>query len=133
MHRELVRLRREDPTVAGAIRGQAGVAFDGAVIGPACFVLRLWRSDGPDSRPDDDDRLLVVNLGVELRYSPCPEPLVAPPPGRRWQPIFATEDARWSGCGVPQPETEDDGWVIPAESALLLAPAALEGASDGRG
>ena len=48
-------------------------ALDGAVLGrrmPSCCA---------SSATDGDDRLLIVNLGRDLRFAPAPEPLLAPP------------------------------------------------------
>jgi len=55
MHRDLLKLRREDPVFS---RPQAG-GVDGAVLGPEAFVLRFFS-------PAEGDRLLVVNLGADL-------------------------------------------------------------------
>src|SRR5579884_3068940 len=56
LHRDLLRLRREDPVIRGA--GKRG-AIDGAVITERSFVLRYFSDTG-------DDRLLVVNLGPRI-------------------------------------------------------------------
>ena len=39
--------------------------MDGAVLGAEAFVLRFFGEDG-------DDRLLLVNLGVDLHLDPAP-------------------------------------------------------------
>ena len=44
LHRDLLHLRREDPVIAQ----QEREAIDGAVIGPAAFVLRYAGHDGDD-------------------------------------------------------------------------------------
>ncbi len=43
LHRDLLRLRRED----SAFAAQRPRGVDGAVLGPAAFVLRFFREDGP--------------------------------------------------------------------------------------
>ncbi len=68
LHRDLLRLRRQDP----ALSSQRPGGVDGAVLGPDAFVLRFFAEDG-------DDRLLVMNLGRDLLFDPAPEPLLAPP------------------------------------------------------
>ena len=73
LHRDLLRLRREDPIFARPRRG----GLDGAVLGPEAFVLRFFGEDG-------DDRLMLVNLGRDLERRSIPDPLVAPPEGRIW-------------------------------------------------
>jgi hypothetical protein len=36
--------------------------------------------------------------------------------------MFSTESSKYGGWGTPPLETVDDGWWIPAECAVLLAP-----------
>jgi len=109
MHKDLLRLRREDGVFG---RVPAG-GLDGAVLGPEAFVLRFFGDD-------DDDRLLVVNLGLELRYVPSPEPLLAPPGGRAWETVWSSEDPRYGGAGTPPVELPD-GWRLPGHAAVALA------------
>ena len=66
MVRDLLRLRRDDPV----FRAQRPGGLDGAVLGPAAFVLRYFAAAG-----HDEDRLLLVNLGADLPLSAAPEPL----------------------------------------------------------
>jgi maltooligosyltrehalose trehalohydrolase len=111
MHRDLLRLRREE----AVFRGQRVGGVDGAVLGPGAFVLRFFGDDG-------DDRLLVVNLATDLRLTELPEPLLAPPEGRHWDLRWSSEDVRYGGGGTP-PIFVDDGWRIPGEAAVVLGPA----------
>jgi len=108
LHRDLLRMRRDDRSLRARL--------DGAVLSPTAFVLRFMPDDG-------DDRLLIVNLGVDLRLEIVPEPLLAPPLGRAWSTAWSSEDVRYGGVGAAEPET-DDGWLISAESATLMAPSA---------
>jgi maltooligosyltrehalose trehalohydrolase len=108
LHRDLIWLRREDPVLRAPVRGQ----FDGAVLGPEAFLLRYF--GGPAG-----DRLLIVNLGRDLRLDPAPEPLLAAPEKMRWRIRWSSEDPRYGGLGAPEPETEE-GWRIPGHAALLL-------------
>ena len=110
LHKDLLRLRREDPVFAA--QRERGV--DGAVLGEHAFVLRFFGGE-------HGDRLLIVNLDSELELRPVPEPLLAPPAGRRWAPVLSTEDPRYGGYGAPPPETEA-GWHLTAECAVALAP-----------
>jgi maltooligosyltrehalose trehalohydrolase len=110
LHRDLLRLRREDP----AFRAQRPRGVDGAVLGEHAFVLRYFVEGGAD-------RLLVVNLGRDLHLAPAPEPLLAPPEGKRWQTLWSSEHPRYGGCGTPPLDT-DDNWRIPGEAAVVLAP-----------
>lgn len=111
LHRDLLRLRREDPVIAR----QAADGLDGAVLSPGCFVLRFF------SPGFENDRLLIVNLGVELNYNPAPEPLLGPPENTEWQKLWSTEDARYGGCGTAALDTEDN-WRIPGQAAVVLHP-----------
>ena len=111
LHRDLIRLRRDDATLSQRRPGM----LDGAVIGEHAFALRFFAANG-------DDRLLVVNLGARLRPETIPEPLLAPPVRQRWVLAFSTESPEYGGWGTPPVETEKLGWWIPAESAVLLRP-----------
>jgi maltooligosyltrehalose trehalohydrolase len=111
LHRDLLRLRREDPV----LRAQRSRGVDGAVLGERAFVLRFFGGEAHDG-----DRLLVVNLGSRLHAEPIAEPLVAAPANRRWTTLLSTESARYGGWGTPPVITADDGWWLPAESAVLM-------------
>ncbi len=113
MHRDLLRLRREDPVIS--LQGVDG--FDGAVIAPSCLVVRFFSPDF------SNDRILFVNLGRDEDLNPAPEPLLAPPLSKRWVTLWSTDDAAYGGCGTAALETED-GWKIPGYSAVVLHPAA---------
>jgi len=118
LHRDLIALRRRDPVLSAGIR-----EIDGAVVGPQAFVIRFFAEDG-------NDRLLVVNLGVDLPLAIAPEPLLAPPDLQHgWIPRWHSEDPRYGGRGAPALESEDGRWRIPAESATLLAASAGKGAA----
>ncbi len=106
LHKDLLALRKLDP----AFRT---MNIDGAVLGPATFVLRFFAPDGAD-------RLLVVNLGRDLHLNPAPEPLLAPPEaGTHWHPIWSSEDPKYGGHGTAPLDT-DDNWQIPGEAAVVL-------------
>jgi maltooligosyltrehalose trehalohydrolase len=121
LHRDLLRLRREDP----AFRVQRPGALDGAVLGPQAFVLRFFGDD-------EDHRLLLVNLGRGLHLAAAPEPLLAPPAGKRWVVRWSSEDPRYGGCGTPPPDTEMN-WRIPGETAVVLGPEDPNKGSGGKG
>ena len=130
LHRDLLRLRREDVV----IRDQGKHGIDGAVLGDAAFVLRFFGREG-------DDRLLVVNFGRAIRLDPVPEPLLAPPPRTNWAIAWSSDATRYGGTGTPHLEAErvmqgerleaskahgslkpEPKWHIPGECAVLLAP-----------
>jgi maltooligosyltrehalose trehalohydrolase len=111
LHRDLIRLRRDDPV----IRRQWARGLDGAVFGEHAFVLRYFGGEA-------GDRVLIVNLGARLHAEPMAEPLLAPPLHRVWRATFSTDAPEYGGWGAPPLEVHDDGWWIPGESATLLSP-----------
>ncbi len=108
LHRDLIRLRREDSRFQRQIPG----GVDGAVLGEQSFVLRYFGEA-------NDERLLLVNLGPAQSVIPGPEPLLAPPLGFEWDTIWSSDDVRYGGPGVAKP-VSDDGWSLPAEAAIAL-------------
>jgi maltooligosyltrehalose trehalohydrolase len=110
LHRDLLRIRREDPV----LRAQRTGWVDGAVIGPEALVLRFFGDQA-------DDRLLIVNLGRDLDLRPVPEPLLAPPAGKDWELLWTSEDPRYGGCSTA-PIEENGTWRIPGHAAIVLGP-----------
>ncbi len=111
LHRDLLEIRKSDPLLGKSASG----SFDGAILGPSSFCLRFFGKE-------QNDRLLVVNLGQGQRLDPAPEPLLAPPDGHIWQLHWSSEDPRYGGDGAPPLESEDENWLIPAFCAALLIP-----------
>lgn len=111
LHKDLLRLRREDPV----FRHQKPRGVDGAVIGPEALVLRFFGENG-------DDRLLFLNLGLDLALVPAPEPLVAPPEGTRWKILWSSESPMYGGSGTGPVETEEGSLHIQGNAAVVLAP-----------
>jgi len=112
LHVDLLKLRREDEV----FRNQRADRIEGSALGADCLVLRYF---GHDVDEPASDRLVVVNFGRQFCYSPSPEPLLAPPPGSRWEFLWSSAAVRYGGSGTPQLEA-DDGWHIPAEAAVVL-------------
>jgi maltooligosyltrehalose trehalohydrolase len=108
LHRDLLRIRREDPVFSRAQDGE----IDGAVLGPDAFVLRFFGAKG-------GDRLLLLNLGRDLQLSPAPEPLLAPPENADWRIKWCSESVCYGGCGLA-PLEADANWQVPAEAAVVL-------------
>ena len=111
LFRDLIALRRSDE----AFRAQNGSMIDGAVLGPELFVLRFGTPRA------EDERLLFVNLGIDVEAGAFPEPLVAPPDGYAWATRWSSGEPDYGGCGTP-PVATDTGWRIPAHSAIVLRP-----------
>ena len=111
LHRDLLSLRSTDPV----IKAQRPGAADGAVLADDAFVLRFFGDDG-------NDRLLLVNLGVDCSLSPAPEPLLASPSGLTWQLLWSSEDPRYGGYGAV-PIEDEMRWFLPGKAAFLLTAA----------
>jgi maltooligosyltrehalose trehalohydrolase len=110
LHRDLLKLRREDPVFCSQEAGH----LDGAVIGLQAFVLRFFGIRG-------DDRLIIFNLGRDLHLDPAPEPLLAPPEATFWQVLWSSDSPKYGGIGTAPLETEDN-WLIPGQAAVILKP-----------
>jgi maltooligosyltrehalose trehalohydrolase len=108
LHKELLRLRREDPVFSG--EGSSGI--DGATLSDQALVLRWFGGRA-------GDRLLILNLGPELSYEPCPQPLLAPVPGRKWFPMMSSKEIRFGGHGATFPDGVGP-WRIPGQCGLVL-------------
>jgi maltooligosyltrehalose trehalohydrolase len=108
LHRDLLSLRRNDPVINAPRPG----AVDGAVLASDVFVLRFFAEDG-------NDRLLLVNLGVDCSLTPAPEPLLASPAGLTWRLLWSSEDPRYGGHGAA-PTEDESRWFIPGKAAFLL-------------
>jgi len=105
LHKDLLRLRREDPVFSA----QTNERLHGAVLSSEAFLLRYG-----------DDRLLLVNLGADLDLALVAEPLLAPPRDSSWTVSFSTEDPRYGGTGTP-PFERYGQLVVPGHAALVLA------------
>lgn len=115
LHRDLIRLRREDPIIS--LQGSYGI--DGAVLSSACFLLRFFSKDY------QQDRLLLINLGTDLELNPAPEPLLAPPESHRWTKLWSSDDPQYGGCGTAPLDTEEN-WRISGQAAVVLRPLPAE-------
>jgi maltooligosyltrehalose trehalohydrolase len=110
LHIDLLKLRRED----SRFRLQSSGGIDGAVLGPASFVLRYFSEE-------KDDRLLIVNFGERQILKPAAEPLLAPPSDFRWEVLWTSDSPRYGGADSMALATEEQ-WLLPAESTGALRP-----------
>ncbi len=108
LHEDLLRLRREETRLRDS-------TLDGAVLAERAFVLRYFDPAGRD------DRLLLVNLGGDLRLNPAPEPLLAPPEAGGWRTLWSSENPAYGGGGTPPLETQRN-WILPGPGAYFLSP-----------
>jgi maltooligosyltrehalose trehalohydrolase len=108
LHRDLLRLRHQDPVFS---KPHAG-GVDGAVLGPNAFVLRFFGKDF-------QDRLLFVNLGADLMVAPIVEPLLAPQTGTTWQLLWTSESPKYGGSGT-DPVLTKQSWHILGQAAYVF-------------
>jgi maltooligosyltrehalose trehalohydrolase len=117
LHRDLLKLRRDDAVFSGAHRR----GLDGAVLSSEAFVLRFFGDA-------ENDRLLVVNLGLDLQLSAAPEPLLAPLQGHGWKVRWSTESPCYGGCGTLP--LQEGNWKAPGHAAVVLEPVANNSKGD---
>jgi maltooligosyltrehalose trehalohydrolase len=110
LHKDLLRLRRDDG-VFGARRARV----EGAVLSEEAFVLRFFGAEA------GNDRLLLVNLGADLKLESAPEPLLAPPEGKLWELLWSSEDPRYGGDGTANLDGPNN-WRIPGLAAVAMRP-----------
>lgn len=110
LHKDLLKIRRDDPVISAQER------IDGAVIGKDAVAIRYFGKD-------NDDRLLIVNFGMDFTFMPSPEPLIAPPEGKDWALMWSSEHVRYGGSGALDPVPDAGaGWNITGKAAVLLKP-----------
>jgi len=113
LHKDLIKIKKDDPV----INLQQNDLIDGAVLNESAFVIRYFGNN-------NDDRILLVNLGIDLHLNPAPEPLLSPVTDKGWQILWSSEDIKYGGSGTAPLETENN-WIIPGHAAVLLQPASL--------
>jgi maltooligosyltrehalose trehalohydrolase len=107
LHADLLKLRREDEV----FKKQDRRNIEGAVLNDHAFVLRYQSADA--------HRLILVNLGTQFDFSPCPEPLLAHPVRSVWKLLWCSESARYGGKGVA-PGFDGKRWKIPGRSTQVF-------------
>jgi maltooligosyltrehalose trehalohydrolase len=116
LHRDLLELRRADPTLRR--EGEDGVTVDAVALSDCVLLVRYFGVEDDGS----SDRLLVINLGVDLEPDSVAEPLVAPPFGHVWRLTWSSDDPRYGGPGARGPRPPRDLYAA-GEAALFLSPA----------
>ena len=114
LFKDLIELRKKQNVFSRQDR-----SFDGAVLATDCFLLRFFSSN------PTDDRLVLVNLGRDLNFSPSPEPLMAPPECCEWKTLWSSEDPKYGGEGTP-PLESDLNCMIPGSSTVVLSASPVE-------
>jgi maltooligosyltrehalose trehalohydrolase len=118
LHRDLLQLRQMDAVLSQ----RDGQRFDGAVLSSRAFLYRVFDQN-------HGDRLVLVNLGGDLRLDPAPEPLLAPPEDSEWEVLFSTEHPRYGGNGTPPLDSELN-WYIPGQCTAVLIPCARKAGNE---
>ncbi len=107
LHRDLLRLRREDPVFSTITADR----IHGIVLAAEAFALRYLTDDGID-------RLILVNLGRDLAYRPAADPLLAPPADRHWALLWSSESPRYGGGGTTPLDLRT--WLLPGHATIVL-------------
>jgi maltooligosyltrehalose trehalohydrolase len=114
-HKELLSLKKNDR----GFNGKELTHIDGAVLSDHSFIIRYFLTDGLD-------RIMLVNLGVDLNYNPAPEPLIAPPENMNWELLWSSEDPKYGANGIPD-FPENSNWIIPGHSTTIFKPVSKGG------
>lgn len=101
LHKDLLQLRL-----------QMSRDIDGAVLAGEAFCIRYFG--------DNEDHLLLVNLGPQLHLERLAEPLLAPLAPEPWSLVWSSESLKYGGDGTPAVERPDGRFDIPAHSAVVL-------------
>lgn len=107
LHRDLIKLRKEDPV----FNKMQKTKIDGAVLGTDSFLIRYFGKE-------DGDRLIIINFGPDHHFNPAPEPLLVPGIGLKWEILWSSESLNYGGEGTP-PITIPH-WKILGHSAIVL-------------
>lgn len=107
-HRDLLRLRREDPVISRYSRQE----IDGGQLNERFFFIRFY---GDLS----EQRLLVLNLTGKNVTASITDPLIAPPAQTRWRVLWRSDYRRYGGR--ERFLSFENKWDIPQECAILLA------------
>src|SRR5664279_3757186 len=123
LHRDLLHLREHDPTLG--MGAAATVRLAASPLNPRCVVLRYYFDDSRQET-QENDRLLLVNLGPDFELERITEPLLAPPIEAgldAWRTLWCSEAPSYGGHGCAEPCGAGNSWLVPAAAAVLLAPA----------
>ena len=108
LHKDLIHLRKYDPVFSTLSEAKV----DGAVLDENFFLVRYFSSHG--------ERLLLINLGIDLLVEPAAEPLLAPPQGHKWHIKWSSEMPQYGGFGYRK--NLEGSWKITGNSATILYP-----------
>lgn len=106
-YRDLISLRKKD----SVFQNVQMIKMDGAILGPDIFVLRFFGKD------KGDDRLIIVNFGIDQTLVPVSEPLLAAGDNLKWEILFSSSALEYGGEGTA-PLTVT--WNIQGHTAIVL-------------
>jgi maltooligosyltrehalose trehalohydrolase len=101
LYRELLRLRKDVPALAGLSRQDIAVAAD---LGQSALVVRRWS--------DRDEALAVFNVGEAGASVDIPE--------GGWRKRVDSADGRWSGGGTSVPDAVEAGEIEMKPRSFVL-------------
>lgn len=110
LYRDLIKLRQTDPVFSKGYQ----CSIEGAVLGQFSFLLRYFLGD--------QQRLILMNLGIEMHLAPIPEPMLAPPQGHRWDQLWTSEKVEYGGSGTPARLDTDRFFRVQGNAAVVLHP-----------
>jgi maltooligosyltrehalose trehalohydrolase len=116
LHRDLIALRRTETVFANTA---ARRAIDGSVLGSGALLLRFFGVD------PQDDRLLFINYGDDIKLRSIPDPLTAPPRGTSWTLQWSSEWLQYGGSGQ-RPVDLTLRWTLSSNTALLMRPGPVQ-------
>lgn len=105
--KDLISLKRKDPVFSHIPQ----VKIDGAVVSQDAFLIRYFSKKY-------GDRLLIINLGPDLYFSPSPEPLLVPEEGKEFELLWSSESLNYGGDGTPP--INIPFWKMLGHSAIVL-------------
>ena len=108
LHRDLLRLRREDDVLREV--GTDQVDVETSAHHAHVVLIRYVAAAG--------HRLLVINLADDY-LSPMNDPLLAPLPGTEWQHVWSSEHPAYGGSGVIEFPGKGQ-WLMTGGSTTLL-------------
>ena len=107
LFKDLIHLRKNDPV----FKTMNSLKIDGAVLSEDAFLVRYFGEQ-------EEDRLIIINFGPDLEFSPAPEPLLAPHLDKDWKVLFSSESIIYGGEGTPPINIPQ--WKILGHSAIVL-------------
>lgn len=111
LYKDLIRLRKEDEVF------KMQNPIEGAILDDNVFVLRFFSKQRKA-------RLLILNFGEDKLFSPCPEPLLAPPENCEWKLLWSSQALSYGGEGIVP--LEFPIWNIPGHSATVFKSELIE-------